>query len=120
MDSELGSFILFEQVEGEPIDEGEVLRSVSSAFAAQVFAEGDIEYPMEFVLDTPMLANGLIQLSGLGWETGNVVSFSVLPVALWKRSAWIRTNPFKDAHSEGFSSKVRSPITEQVRCSTRP
>ena len=40
MNSEFGSFILFEQIEGEPVDEGKVLSSMTGTLAAQVFTEG--------------------------------------------------------------------------------
>jgi len=63
VDPEFGSFVLFEQVEGKPVDEGEVLSSVAGTLAAQVFAEGDVEYPVEFVFDAPVLTNDLMEAS---------------------------------------------------------
>src|SRR3954467_4483262 len=44
--AELG-FIVFEQVEGNAIDQGEVLGSVTSPLSALVFMEGNVEHPME-------------------------------------------------------------------------
>src|SRR5690606_40084443 len=45
-----------EQVQGEVADHGEVLRSVARAHAAVVLAEGDVEHPVQLVLNAPMRA----------------------------------------------------------------
>jgi len=57
LDSTFGRFVLFEQVEGDAIEHGEVLSRVSSAFAVKVFAKAHIEHPVQFVFDPPVLTN---------------------------------------------------------------
>jgi len=59
--AELAGFALFEQVERDAVDDGEVLRGVACALAAKVFAEADIEHPVQLVFDAPVLANGRVQ-----------------------------------------------------------
>jgi hypothetical protein len=63
---------LFEQVESDAIENGEVLRGVAGAFAVEVFAEADIEHPVQFVFDAPVLADGAVQSRGVGLEAGDV------------------------------------------------
>src|SRR5712692_9790407 len=41
LDPAFGGFVLFEQVEGNTVEDGEVLRRMACAFAAEVFAEAD-------------------------------------------------------------------------------
>ena len=60
MDAALGGFVLFERIEGDAVEHREVLRGMAGAFAVQVLAEADIEHPVQFVLDAPVLANGCI------------------------------------------------------------
>lgn len=43
-----------EEVEAEFADEGEVLRGMVHAAAGGIFAEIDIEHPMELIFDDPM------------------------------------------------------------------
>jgi hypothetical protein len=50
LDSALGRFVLFEQVEGDAIEHGEVLSRVASAFAVKVFAKTHIQHPVQFCL----------------------------------------------------------------------
>jgi hypothetical protein len=45
LDSEFGEGVLFEKIEGDAVEQGEVLRSVLLPFAVEVFAEADIERP---------------------------------------------------------------------------
>jgi len=54
-DAPLGRFVLFEEVECDPVQEREVLCGVALAFAAEVFAESDVEHPMQFVFNAPVL-----------------------------------------------------------------
>jgi len=42
LDSALGGFVLFEQIEGDAVEHGEVLSRVASAFAALILAEGHV------------------------------------------------------------------------------
>jgi hypothetical protein len=44
----------------------EILGGVASADAAVVFSEGDVENPVQFILDTPVLASGI--QGGLGCD----------------------------------------------------
>ena len=48
--------------------------SMACAFAAEVFAEADIEHPVQLVFDTPVLADYAVQMRGSGPETGDVVA----------------------------------------------
>ena len=74
MDSALAGFVLFEQVEGDAIENGEVLGGVAGAFAVEVFAKADIEHPVQLVLDAPVLTNGAVQTRRIGFETGDGVA----------------------------------------------
>jgi hypothetical protein len=73
-----------EEVECDSVNEREVLGSVGRAFAVQVFAEADIERPVQLILDSPVLTNRTVQPLGLRLEAGDVEvsSRSVLPVVL--------------------------------------
>jgi len=57
LDSSVQRLFLFEQVEGDAVEQREVLCRVSSAFSVQVFAEAHVEDPVQFVFNAPMLAN---------------------------------------------------------------
>ena len=74
MDAALGGFVLFERIEGDAVEHREVLRGMAGAFAIQVLAEADIEHPMQFVLDAPVLATGCIQPLRIGPQAGDVVA----------------------------------------------
>ena len=63
---------MLEDVEGDPIEEGEVLCGVACSFSTEVFSEADIECPMQFVFNAPVLADGLVEPSGIGFEAGDV------------------------------------------------
>jgi hypothetical protein len=47
---------------GDAIEHGEVLGGVAGAFAVKVFAEADVERPVQLIFDTPVLTNGAIRL----------------------------------------------------------
>jgi hypothetical protein len=79
--SEIACFVLSEQVQGDPIEDGKVLCGVAGAFAVQIFSEADIEGPVELVFDSPVLANGPVELCGVGLETGDVVADFLLGFA---------------------------------------
>jgi hypothetical protein len=57
-DSEPASFLLFEQIEGDSVEQREVLCGIAGAIAIQVFSEADIERPMQLVFDALVLADG--------------------------------------------------------------
>ena len=48
-----------DEVEGEMPDGGHVSGAVALAQAGEVFGEGDVEHPVEAVLDCPVFADGL-------------------------------------------------------------
>jgi hypothetical protein len=50
-----------QDVEGEPSQNGEVLRGVVLSRAIAILGKLDVEHPMEFVLDGPMAAGDLQQ-----------------------------------------------------------
>src|SRR4051812_10742000 len=54
-----------DKVEGDLAQEGEVAGSGAVAHAAVVLAEGDVEHPMQCVLDAPVPADGLDQDGGI-------------------------------------------------------
>ena len=74
MNAELGSFVLSEQVQSNTFEEGEILGRMFLPFAIQVFAETDIQSPMQFVFDAPVLAYRSVQLDGIRRETGDVIA----------------------------------------------
>ena len=57
---------LFEQVERDAVEQGEVLRGMASAFSVQVFAEAHIEHPVQLVFDAPVLADCSVQRAASG------------------------------------------------------
>ena len=65
---------MFEQVEGDAVENGGVLRRIASAFAVEVFAEAHILNPVQLVFDAPVLANASIQPRRIGFQAGEVVA----------------------------------------------
>jgi hypothetical protein len=59
---------LVEEVEGEAAKDGEVLGAVVAAVAGPVLVEGDVEHPVQAVLDRPVAADSAG--GGLGGEGG--------------------------------------------------
>ena len=57
---------LFEQVEGDVLDDGEVLRAEAVSQPAEIIVEDDVEDPMEAVFDAPVGAGGAGQEHGIG------------------------------------------------------
>jgi hypothetical protein len=57
-DATLGRRLLFEEVEGHMSQDDKVLLTVILAHATGIFLKGDIEYPVEAILDSPMAAHG--------------------------------------------------------------
>lgn len=51
-----GSF-LFEQIEGDVPEDGKIVRSVTGTDAGEIFAEGDVENPMEAIFNLPVSAH---------------------------------------------------------------
>ena len=50
----LTRFLLFEAVERDVAQDGEILRGLVLALSAFIFTEGNVECPMQRVLDAPM------------------------------------------------------------------
>src|SRR5215203_399978 len=50
----LGRVIAADEVDRDPAQDGQVARGAPVADAAVVFAEGDVEHPVQRVLDVPM------------------------------------------------------------------
>ena len=80
-DTELGGFVALQQVKGDAVKQGKVLGGIAGAFAVEVFAEADIERPMQLVFNAPVLANGAVQPSGIGLEAGDVIAGILLRFA---------------------------------------
>ena len=81
LDAAFERLFLFEQIQGNAVEQGEVLGGMTGAFAVQVFAEVDIQHPVQFVFDAPVLANALIQPHRVGLEAGDVVADLALGLA---------------------------------------
>ena len=54
-----------QSVQGEPVQQGDVAWGVVLPGAVEVFAEGDIEHPVQLVLDAPVGAGDLQGLVGV-------------------------------------------------------
>src|SRR3954463_3326057 len=61
----LGAPVSGDQVEGDLAKESEVARSRLVAHAAVIFAEGDVQHPMQRVLNAPMSADRPDQDGGI-------------------------------------------------------
>ena len=109
LDAAFAACFLFKQVAGDAMEPRGVLGGVSRAFAAQALVEGHVQYPGQFVFNPPVLADERIEWGGLGRKARDGVADlrSVLPIALWKRSASMRTG-------------ARSPFPSLARSSQRP
>ena len=56
-----GGLVFSDQVQGNAIEQREVLGCVSGSFAASIFAKGHVQHPAQFVFDAPVLANRRIE-----------------------------------------------------------
>src|SRR5215213_3189459 len=61
----LSAPIAGDKVEGDLADEGKVARSRTIAHAAIILTEGDVQHPMQRVLDTPVSADSPDQDGGI-------------------------------------------------------
>jgi hypothetical protein len=52
----------------------EVSGSVVFANAAVILVKGDVEHPVQAVLNLPVAANRVQEMRGFGWEAGDVVA----------------------------------------------
>ena len=73
LDPGLRRGVLVEEVEGDVAQDGEVLGGVAGPDAALVLAEGDVEHPVEAVLDAPVVADGAGEGVGVPGEAAEVV-----------------------------------------------
>ena len=64
----------FEEVECPVPQGGEILGGVAGAGAAWVFAEDDVEHPVELVLDAPVAADGSREFLRIQFEAAQVVA----------------------------------------------
>lgn len=65
-DASLGSVVLFEHVQSNALEDGEVLGGVSGSFTAKVFIEIHVQHPVQFVLNAPVLADDGVESFGVG------------------------------------------------------
>ena len=63
-----------EKVEGDAVEQGEVLGGISGPFAALVLAKGRVQHPVQFVFDALVLTNGGIEARGVKRQAGDVVA----------------------------------------------
>ena len=122
LDAAAGCGVLAEQVEGEPAQEGEVVRAVADPDAAEVLAEGPVEHPVDAVLDAPVAADRHMDGAG-GGQAGDEVAGLAAALAA---DAALGHHPrpagqagpgpggLRQASSAGSSSRV------VVRTSSRP
>src|ERR1017187_7110623 len=72
--SEFRGFVLPEQVEGHAIEQRKILSRVVLAFTVEVFAEADIEGPVQLVFNPPVLPDRLVQPPHVELEACDVVA----------------------------------------------
>ena len=59
MDATFGSFLLFEQVEGNVPQDSQVFRSLILAYPTVIFVHGYIQDPVQFIFNGPMSADNM-------------------------------------------------------------
>ena len=64
-----------QEMEGDVADDGEVLGSMIGVDARAVLVEGQVEHPVEAVLDAPMAANDPLEQGGISRQAGDVVAY---------------------------------------------
>ena len=74
MDTSLGTLVLFEQVERDAVEHGEVMGGMSGAFAIQILAEAHVERPVQLVFEAPVPSIGAIQPRRIRAEARDVVA----------------------------------------------
>jgi len=60
MHAQLAGFVLLEQIESNAFEQGKILRCMFLPLAILILTETDIQNPVQFVFNSPMLADGLI------------------------------------------------------------
>src|SRR5919202_2107446 len=84
-----------DEVEGDLAQEGEVAGGGAVAHPAVILTEGDVEHPMQGVLDAPVPADGLEQQGYRIWNfralgRGRRLGFRHLWSSLGRREAFVR------------------------------
>ena len=74
LDAPGGGRVLLEEAEGEVTQHGEVLRGMRAANPTGIFAKGDIQHPMQAILNAPVAAHGLPKLFGIRPETRQILA----------------------------------------------
>ena len=74
LDADLGSCFLFECIESDMAKYGEILGTIAFADAAVIFAEGDVENPVQRVLNLPVRPSGVKGLCGVSGCTADEVA----------------------------------------------
>ena len=114
-------WLALEKIESGVTHQGEVEGSVAFG-AALIFAEGDIELPVQIVLDAPMRAGGRKEDCRIGWQRGDVEPRLVRGGTrlLWVRTAVIAAMERKSGHSGCRSASQAASAARAVRSSIRP
>ncbi len=72
MGTAFGGFLLFEQIESDMAQDGEVFGRLVFAYPAVVFIKGHIQNPMEFVFDRPMFAHHMEYTFCIAGQAGDI------------------------------------------------
>ena len=72
MDATFGGFLLFEQVESNMAQDGQVFGSLIFADTTVIFIQSHIQHPMQFIFDGPVFANDLQNSFCIAGQTGDV------------------------------------------------
>jgi hypothetical protein len=65
MDTALGGFLMFEQIDGNMSQDSEVFRRLIFADPAVIFVQSDIQNPMQLIFDRPMSADNVQNAFGI-------------------------------------------------------
>jgi hypothetical protein len=74
MNTDLGSFLLLEHIDGHVAQDGEVFWGMVLADSAHIFAKCDVQDPVETVLNAPMATLGLQESGGFHLATGDEIA----------------------------------------------
>ena len=104
-----------DEIDGEVSDDGHVFCAVAGSQARLVFTEGDIQYPMQAVLNGPMAAHGLgcvrVSKRPRSLSSAREATRTIVATSGSRSSPGKRRSP---------SSQPTSWATVTVRCSMRP
>ena len=74
-------FSCLSRLSADAVEHGVVLCGMAGAFAIKVFSKTDIEGPVQFVFDAPVLSDGAVQPRRVGLEAGDVEAGLALGLA---------------------------------------